>query len=109
LRTQQAAVWAYEFDWDELPAPFDSIFGAARTFDLPFVFGNFGPSLYSRISFTRANEPGRLALSRIMQRSLGAFARGGDPNHASLNTKWRPWPGRLRFNADLGVPLLIAQ
>ena len=109
LRSQQGTVWAYEFDWDELPSPFDTIFGAAHTFDLPFVFGNFGPSLYSRISFTRANEPGRLALSRIMQSSLGAFARSGDPNHVSLPVKWEPWPGRLRFDADLHVPRLTAQ
>lgn len=109
LRNQQRAVWAYEFDWDELPAPFDTIFGAAHTFDLPFVFGNFGPSLYSRISFTRANEPGRLALSRMMQGSLGAFARSGDPNHAVLNVVWKPWPDRLRFDADRDVPRLTVQ
>ncbi|RYF34023.1 MAG: carboxylesterase/lipase family protein [Comamonadaceae bacterium] len=100
LRSQQPEVWAYEFDWDELPPPFDTIFGAAHTFDLPFVFGNFGPSLYSRIAFTRANEPGRLALSRRMQSSLGAFARSGDPNHAMLGAAWKPWPDRLRFDAD---------
>ncbi|RYF55246.1 MAG: carboxylesterase/lipase family protein [Comamonadaceae bacterium] len=108
LRSQQAAVWAYEFDWDELPAPFDTIFGAAHTFDLPFVFGNFGPSLYSRISFTRANEPGRLALSRIMQSALGAFARSGDPN-AGLDREWAPWPARIRFDADPGVARTTVQ
>ena len=100
LRAQQESVWAYEFDWDALPAPFDRIFGAAHTFDLPFVFGNFGPSLYSRISFTRANEPGRLALSGAMQNALGAFARTGDPNHPRLGTAWQAWPTRLRFDAD---------
>lgn len=109
LRGRQAAVWAYEFDWDRLPAPFDRIFGAAHTFDLPFVFGNFGPSLYSGISFTRANERGRLALSRVMQDVLGAFARDGDPNHAGLEVTWRPWPGRLRFDADQCVPRVTAQ
>ena len=100
LRSQQSAVWAYEFEWDELPAPFDTIFGAAHTFDLPFVFGNFGPSLYSRISFTRANERGRLALSRSMQGALGAFARTGDPNNGSPGKVWGAWPGKFRFDAD---------
>ncbi|RYY72288.1 MAG: carboxylesterase/lipase family protein, partial [Comamonadaceae bacterium] len=109
LRSQQPQVWAYEFDWDELPAPFDAIFGAAHTFDLPFVFGNFGPSLYSRISFTRANAPGRLALSRIMQGSLGAFARSGDPNNAALGVAWKPWPDRLRFDADREAAHLTVQ
>ncbi|MFZ3119362.1 MAG: carboxylesterase family protein, partial [Variovorax sp.] len=100
LRTRQDSVWAYEFEWDELPAPFDKIFGAAHTFDLPFVFGNFGPSLYSKISFTRANEPGRLALSRAMQNAVGAFARSGNPNHPGLGVAWQGWPSRLRFDAD---------
>jgi para-nitrobenzyl esterase len=100
LRSRQDAVWNYRFDWDELPAPFDTIFGAAHTFDLPFVFGNFGPSLYSRISFSRANEPGRLALSRAMMDALGAFAAAGDPNVASLGTRWPAWPAKLVFDAD---------
>ena len=56
-------------------APFNEIFGAAHAFDLAFVFGNFGPSLYANIEFTTANEPGRLALSDAMMRSVGAFAR----------------------------------
>ncbi len=99
LVTRQPQVWHYDFEWDELPAPFDTIFGAAHTFDLPFVFGNFGPSLYSRISFTKANEPGRLALSQAMMASLGAFARAGDPNHPALGTMWPRWPGRIAFDA----------
>ena len=47
LQTQQSNIWYYRFDWDEEPAPFNDIFGAAHAFDLPFVFGNFGPSLFS--------------------------------------------------------------
>jgi para-nitrobenzyl esterase len=64
LKTQQSNVWHYQFDWDELPAPFNDIYGAAHAFDLPFLFGNFGPSLYANISYTQANRPGRLALSQ---------------------------------------------
>lgn len=109
LRTQQASVWAYEFDWDELPAPFDKIFGAAHTFDLPFVFGNFGPSLYSRISFTHGNEPGRLALSGVMQGALGAFARSGDPSHAAIGTAWPAWPSTLHFDADANRAHVVIQ
>ncbi len=97
LRSRQEAVWAYRFDWDELPAPFDVIFGAAHTFDLPFVFGNFGPSLMSRFAFTRANAPGRQALSAVMMRSLGDFAAGGDPGDAAA---WPAWPAVKVFDAD---------
>ena len=99
LKSQQPDVWYYQFDWDELPPPFDVIYGAAHTFDLPFVFGNFGPSLYANISFTRANRPGRMALSQAMMQSIGAFARSGDPNNAALGTKWAPWPSRVVFDA----------
>ena len=87
LKTQQSNIWYYRFDWDELPSPFDVIYGAAHAFDLPFAFGNFGPSLYANISYTRANQPGRLALSDAMMRSIGAFARTGDPNNAALGVE----------------------
>ncbi|MBO9645800.1 MAG: carboxylesterase family protein, partial [Pseudacidovorax sp.] len=99
LQSQQRELWAYEFEWDGLPAPFDRIFGAAHAFDLPFVFGNFGPSLFANISFSRANAPGRLALSQAMMASLGAFARNGDPNDPTLGKAWPQWPGRLVFDA----------
>lgn len=99
LRARQDAVWAYRFDWDDLPPPFDTVFGAAHTFDLPFVFGNFGPSLYSSISFTRANEPGRLALSQAMMRSLATFAAGGAPDTAA---GWPAWPALRVFDVESG-------
>jgi para-nitrobenzyl esterase len=75
------------------------VFGAAHSFDLPFVFGNFGPSLYANISFTRANRPGRLALSEAMMKSVGAFAHKGDPNHAALGANWSAWPSRIVLDA----------
>jgi carboxylesterase type B len=99
LTTQQSNVWAYRFDWDELPAPFNDIYGAAHGFDLAFAFGNFGPALYSNISYTTANRLGRVALSDAMMRSIGAFARNGDPNNAALGVTWPTWPSTLLFDA----------
>ena len=99
LKTQQGNIWYYRFDWDELPSPFDVIYGAAHAFELPFAFGNFGPSLYANISYTRANQPGRLALSDAMMRTIGAFAASGDPNNAALGAKWPTWPSTLVFDA----------
>lgn len=100
LRTRQDDVWYYRFDWDEQPAPWNDIYGAAHLFDLPFVFGTFGPSLFGNVSFNAANEPGRLALSDAMMKSLGAFARQGDPNVPSaLGVRWPTWPGKLVFDA----------
>ena len=100
LTSRQPEVWHYRFDWDELPPPFDKVFGAAHSFDLPFVFGNFGPSLYSNISFNQANKAGRLDLSGKMAQSIGSFARDGDPNNARLGTVWPAWPRSMVFDAD---------
>lgn len=102
LRSQQNEVWYYRFDWDEEPAPFNDIYGAAHAFDLAFVFGNFGPSLFSNIANSTVNRPGRLALSRAMMASLAAFARRGDPNSAqALGVTWPIWPSKLIFDATL--------
>ena len=100
LKAKQSNVWYYRFDWDELPAPFNDIYGASHGFDLPFVFGDFGPSLYANISYTTANATGRLALSDAMMRSIGAFALSGDPNNASLGVTWPVWPATLVFDAS---------
>jgi para-nitrobenzyl esterase len=101
LKSQQNEVWFYRFDWDEEPAPFNDIYGAAHAFDLPFLFGNFGPSLFSNIANSTANAPGRIALSQAMMASLGAFARSGDPNApAALGVTWPAWPATLLFDAS---------
>jgi para-nitrobenzyl esterase len=101
LKQQQNEVWYYRFDWDEEPAPWNDIYGAAHAFDLPFIFGNFGPSLFSNVANSTANKPGRLDLSNAMMASLGAFARHGDPNvPAVLGVSWPTWPATLVFDAS---------
>jgi para-nitrobenzyl esterase len=109
LKTQQNEVWYYRFDWDKEPAPFNDIFGAAHGFDLYFSFGNFGPSLYSNFVNSTANLAGRLALSRAMMVSLGAFARTGDPNVASLGLAWPVFPAKMTFNATLTAKQLAVE
>lgn len=109
LKTQQDNVWYYRFDWDEEPAPWNDIYGAAHAFDLPFVFGNFGPSLFAPIANSTANRPGRLALSDAMMKSLGAFARNGDPNHTALGVTWPVWPAQLRFDASTMATAITVQ
>ena len=32
-------------------------------------------------------------------RSIGAFARSGDPNNAALGATWPAWPATLVFDA----------
>ena len=100
LKTQQSNVWYYQFNWAQEPAPWNTIYGAAHAFDLPFIFGNFGPSLFSNAANSAANKPGRLALSSAMMASVAAFAQNGDPNNASLGVTWQPWPAKLIFDAS---------
>ena len=86
----QVPLYAYDFRWAQQPAPWDTVYGAWHTGDLPFIFGNFNKNL-SCFGWSKANEPGRKALSNAMQKSIGAFARTGDPSNNSLGTKWEPW------------------
>ncbi|CAG1018058.1 acetylcholinesterase [Burkholderiaceae bacterium] len=109
LKTQQPNVWYYQFNWAQQPAPWDTIYGAAHAFDLPFVFGNFGPSLFSNVVNSAANQPGRLALSAAMMASIAAFAKNGDPNHAGLGVTWQPWPGKLLFDATATQAVITTQ
>lgn len=109
LRAQQPGVWAYQFDWAQQPAPWNVVYGAAHAFDLPFLFGNFGPSVFARASNSRANERGRLALSGAMVGSLRAFLHTGDPQHAGLGQAWKPWPGQLVFDADASAARIRVQ
>jgi len=100
LSTQQLAqVWYYRFDWNEEPVPFNTVYGATHALDLPFLFDNFGTSVFS-FAFSTANKPGREALSDAMVRSLAAFAKTGNPNNASLGVPWPNWPAKLVFDAS---------
>lgn len=99
LRSQQTEVWSYQFNWAQQPAPWNDVYGAAHAFDLPFLFGNFGPSVFARATNSRANQAGRLALSGAMMASLQAFIHTGNPHHAALGQPWQPWPRKWVFDA----------
>ncbi|MDP4075253.1 carboxylesterase/lipase family protein [Acidovorax sp. A1169] len=109
LRTQQTNVWSYQFNWAQQPAPWNDVYGAAHGFDLPFVFGNFGPSLLAKAANSTANQPGRLALSGVMMDSVRAFVHTGNPNHAGLGQDWQPWPRKFIFDADQKATRLSLQ
>jgi para-nitrobenzyl esterase len=101
LSAQQGDIWYYEFRWNQAQVPWNDVYGAAHAFDLPFLFGNFGPSCFANVINSRANEGGRLALSKAMMAALGAFAWQGDPNHAELGVAWPTWPRTLILDATL--------
>jgi para-nitrobenzyl esterase len=100
IKTKQSNVWYYQFNWAQEPAPWNTIYGAAHAFDLPFLFGNFGPSLFSNAANSTANKPGRMELSGAMMNTVAAFAKSGDPNNSSLGVTWQPWPSKLIFDAS---------
>ena len=102
-------VWAYRFDWKQEAAPWNDVYGAAHAFDVPFILGNFGPSLYANVIVTDANQGGREALSGAMMRALAAFARSGDPNDAALGTAWPNWPRVLLFDASATAKRITVQ
>ncbi|MGZ3237168.1 MAG: carboxylesterase/lipase family protein [Burkholderiaceae bacterium] len=101
LLKQQSNVWYSQFNWAQEPAPWNDVYGAAHLFDVPFIFGNFGPSVFSNAINSTANKPGREALSAAMMDTIAAFIKNGDPNNASLGVKWEPWPKKLIFDATL--------
>ncbi|WP_176664374.1 carboxylesterase family protein [Variovorax sp. SG517] len=99
MKTRQSNIWHYRLDWAQEASPWNDVYGAAHAFDLPFVFGNFGPSVLSSSIGGKANEKGRLALSNAVMASVGAFMRKGDPNTAELGATWAPWPSQLLLDA----------
>ena len=109
LKARQPEVWYYRFDWDEEPAPWNDIYGAAHAFDLGFVFGNFGPSLFASVANSTVNKAGRLDLSDAMMKSVGAFAKNGNPNNAALGVTWPAWPSKLIFDATPTVKSISVQ
>lgn len=102
-------LWSYRFDWKQEPAPWNDVYGAAHAFDLAFLFGNFGPSLYSNVIVSDANKAGRLALSDAMMSTLAAFARSGNPNTGALGVNWPNWPNVLLFDATLAAKQISVQ
>lgn len=109
LKAQQANVWHYQFNWAKEPAPWNDVYGAAHAFDLPFIFGNFGPSVFANAVNSSANKPGRLELSNAMMSTVAAFALNGDPNNAALGTTWPAWPKKLIFDASLSAKSISVQ
>lgn len=109
LKAKQPEVWHYQFNWDKQPAPWNDIYGAAHLLDMPFIFGNFGPSLFSNIMNSSANQGGRLDLSNAMMRSLGTFARTGNPNDPVLGVTWPAWPRKVIFDASLTAKSISVQ
>ncbi|MFI1237825.1 carboxylesterase/lipase family protein [Nocardia salmonicida] len=103
MNSMQAAgnknLYYYEFEWNQEPAPFNTVYGAVHAMDLPFVFRTFDKGLFT-FAFSQANQPGRLKLSDMMINSIGAFVRSGNPQHTGLGNQWDQWPRSIVLDAD---------
>jgi para-nitrobenzyl esterase len=94
---QGPSVFAYRFDWDELPRflwiDLGKWLGAAHGFEIPFVFGHFDLGRAGRVLWTRRGEAGREALAAGMMAWWAQFARSGDPGAGAdgRQPRWAPW------------------
>lgn len=120
-REGQPPIYVYQLCWGapneagESPLPRDLglRLGASHGIDVPFFHGSdsfYGRALGSLIT-TRANEPGRKALSLEIMGYLANFMRCGDPNSPqSPVVRWEPWsnerngPKSVLFDVDGDVP-----
>ncbi|MBU0991553.1 MAG: carboxylesterase family protein [Proteobacteria bacterium] len=81
LKKNQEDVYLYKFSWDEEPEPFDFLFGAAHSIDLPFFFGMFPEEeSFFRFAWSEENRAGREMVSDAMISYFAQFARTGNPN-----------------------------
>jgi para-nitrobenzyl esterase len=102
MARDEPRVFVYRFDWKDEPtilgADLGKMLGAAHAFEIPFVFGHFDLGREGNVLFTRANEPGRLALSKAAMSYWGSFAHAGTPTQSRRDglAAWEPW-GDGRF------------
>lgn len=119
-----APVWAYRFDWDEegkvLFTDLGQLLGAGHSLEIPFVFGHFKIlGRFDRFAFTKANAPGRIALSDAMMSYWVNFAATGAPGRGvdGRQPEWKSWTNapdadRLMVfdsTADSGVRMIKGQ
>lgn len=98
-KQQPDKVWYYRFDWNQSPAPFNTVYGATHSLDLPFIFSNFGANAFS-FAYSNENKAGREALSDAMIASLAAFAKTGNPNTQALGVSWENFPHKMVLDAS---------
>ncbi|MDP7577482.1 MAG: carboxylesterase family protein [Pseudomonadales bacterium] len=104
LRAAQGdSVFAYRFDWDELPTilgvDLSVLMGAVHASEIPFVFSSFDDSLMSNMIFNEGNTPGRDALSDQMSSYWVEFAYSGKPGQGrdGKGSLWQPWGESAKF------------
>jgi para-nitrobenzyl esterase len=101
----QDNVYAYFFKWGGIgsgPSPFDFVYGAGHSGEIPFFFGA-EKGLFN-YPFVPANEAGRKELQQAMMKYLQNFAWTGSPNDPSGKASL---PGWQKWSNDQGAPKKI--
>ncbi|MEH6571453.1 MAG: carboxylesterase family protein, partial [Halioglobus sp.] len=94
---QDDPVYAYRFDWDELPTiagtDMKELMGAAHASEIPFVFGMFDNNFMNKLMFDENNIPGRDQLSQSMSSYWAEFAYSSSPGRGRSGAlpEWRAW------------------
>jgi para-nitrobenzyl esterase len=94
---QGDTVFAYRFDWDELPTvlgtDLSQLLGAAHAMEIPFVFNRFDDSGLNAVLYDSDNTPGRDALAANMSSYWAEFAYTGAPGRGRGGDlpEWTPW------------------
>ncbi len=97
VASQSDPVFAYRFDWDELPTilgvDLSQLMGAMHASEIPFVFESFDDRLMNTILFSGDNIPSRTELSKKMSSYWAEFAFNSSPGKGRDGTQpeWQPW------------------
>ncbi len=93
VRIHHPRVYRYNFNWNDLPGPWDEALGAMHTLDLPFLFGNFVTEEENvhRFAWSDENEVSRRELSDRFIGYVSRFMRFGNPNRFRGQTRWPRW------------------
>jgi len=84
---QQQDTYHYRFDYDEMAL--GKYFGAAHSFEIPFIFDAFD-RMPMNLLYTRKNTAQAKALGKIIQAYWVNFAKTGNPNGEGLPF-WSPF------------------
>ncbi len=92
-RKHNPQIFRYDFEWDNVPAPWDEALGATHTLDLPFMFGNFitDKDNVHKFAWTEDNKASRETLSDQFMKYIARFMRTGNPNAGWGLPRWKRW------------------
>ena len=100
----QPDIYAYRFDWDEIPKllfiDLGFLLGASHGMEIAFVFNNFDKFMAPRFTkylFKESNLPSRKVLAGSMSSYWAEFAYSGSPGFGRLGSEtveWTAWDSR---------------